>query len=189
LGSLYQRALLPVYRLVGVLIGLTGISLATFGSVETGSAPLNWLMLALVVPLLLGINNIYRNQALPQDVNATALAAGTLISQLLLLAPAIYFSPNAYMPSFGVTDMALLGLGFATALSYILTFIMQRMTDGLGFSQVGYFVTVGGVLIGATLFGEQIGALMVVSIVMLFLGLAITNGHHRRWFQLQRKTK
>lgn len=189
LASFFQREMLPVYRLVGVLVGLTGISLATFGSVETGSAPLNWLMPALLVPFLLGVTNLYRNQALPSDVNATALAAGTLISQLLLLSPLLFYTPNTYRPDFDTTDIALLGLAFITALSYILTFIMQRMTDGLGFSQVGYFVTLGGVFIGATLFGEPIGVMMAVAIILLFAGLAISNGHHRFWFQQQRRKK
>ncbi|MCZ8485774.1 hypothetical protein O9993_09250 [Vibrio lentus] len=43
-----------------------------------------------------------------------------------------------------------------SALSYLLTFRFQRITDGLGFSQVGNVVTVVGVSIGITWYGEPL---------------------------------
>ncbi|MFC1749056.1 hypothetical protein ACFL2V_09650 [Pseudomonadota bacterium] len=64
-----------------------------------------------------------------------------------------------------------------TALSYIMTFVMQQLTDGVGFSQVGYFVTLGGVIMGALLFDEPIGFSLVLSVALLFLGLALMNRH------------
>jgi len=183
LASLYERALLPLYRLLGIMIGLIGVSVATFSGFEinSNSASLYWLLLALAVPLLLGVTNIYRSKALPSDAEPLSLAAGTLLSQTLIMTPAILITGEAYLPlaTMTVADFALLALAAATALSYLMTFAMQRLTDGVGFSQIGYFVTLGGVIIGALFFDEAIGLSLLLSIALIFTGLAISNGHFR----------
>ncbi|NVO58697.1 hypothetical protein HW561_23290, partial [Rhodobacteraceae bacterium B1Z28] len=58
-------------------------------------------------------------------------------------------------------------------------FEVQRRTDGVGFAQVGYFATLFGIAFGALVFGETIRITLLMSLVALFLGLAITNGHIR----------
>ena len=50
-------------------------------------------------------------------------------------------------------------------------------TDGLGFSQIGYFATVCGLAAGAIIFDEPLSVSLIIAIAILFLGLAITNGH------------
>ena len=183
LASLHERALLPLYRLLGIMIGLIGVCIATFNGFELNSnnASFYWLLLALAVPLLLGITNIYRSKALPSDAEPLSLAAGTLLSQTLIMTPVILLSGETYLPLTALTsaDFVLLALATATALSYLMTFAMQRLTDGVGFSQIGYFVTLGGVIIGALFFGETIGLSLLLSITLIFTGLTISNGHFR----------
>jgi len=183
LASIYERALLPFYRLVGIVIGLTGVSIATFSgfNINTNGAAFHWLLLAFTVPLVLGVTNVYRSKALPTDAEPLSLAAGTLLSQAFIMTPIIYFNNDGYQPlvALNPVDFVLLALAAATALSYLLTFAMQRLTDGVGFSQIGYFVTLGGVIIGALFFDETIGLSLLLSIALIFTGLAISNGHFR----------
>lgn len=181
IASLYERKLLPIYRFFGITIGLLGVSIATVGNFQVGETHWQWIVLALGVPLMLGVTNIYRYVALPNDIDALSIATGTLLSQVVLLTPVLLITEQHILPTNSESDayLALVFLSVVIAFSYILTFIMQRMTDGVGFSQIGYFVTLGGVIIGAIFFGEKIGLSMILSICLLFLGLAISNGHLR----------
>lgn len=95
---------------------------------------------------------------------------GTLVSQVLLLW-LFALGMDEFQQSLSViVDMwpHVIGLMVITALSYILTFDLCRHSDGVGFSQVGYFVILPGVAAGALVFGEEISILFAVSILLLF---------------------
>lgn len=62
-----------------------------------------------------------------------------------------------------------------SALSYLLTFRFQRITDGLGFSQVGNVVTVVGVSIGITWYGEPLTLQLIASVILLLISLYLFN--------------
>ena len=179
LASLFERKLLPFQRLAGILIGFGGILLATRRGLDPGSTPWAWLLMAFSVPLLLGLTNIYRNKAYPAGSPALSLAAGTLISQVLLLTPIHLFLGWRWevLTQFDGVGLALLASAVVTALTYFLTYELQRHTDGVGFSQVGYFVTLTGVALGIVVFNEPLTASFLVSVLLLFLGLAVSNGH------------
>ena len=107
------------------------------------------------------------------------LATGTLLSQLLLII-ALLLGRGSTISDVSVPPAllgAIFGIGFITALSYVLTFEVQRRTDGVGFAQVGYFATLSGIAIGAVVFREPLGLGLLGSLAILFLGLAVTNGH------------
>ncbi len=178
LTSLFERQLLPLYRLIGILIGLGGVSIVTMTGFNTETTSVTWILLAFSVPILLGITNVYRSKAFPEDAHPLSLATGTLLSQTLMLLPVLLITRQTYLPwTFAdMTDFAIIALACITALSYILTFVLQRLTDGVGFSQVGYFVTLSGVFIGAVAFDEPLGFSLIGSVALLFLGLTITNG-------------
>lgn len=184
LSSLYERSLLPMHRLMGIIIGLLGITLATISGLDLDNTATKWIVLALAVPALLAVTNIYRHKALPRDGKPIALATGTLLSQAVILLPLMLISEESYTPfsTTSLADLAVVVLACVTALSYIMTFAVQRLTDGVGFSQVGYFVTLGGVIMGALFFDEPIGFSLVFSVALLFLGIAISNGHVKLTF-------
>ncbi|WP_170150524.1 DMT family transporter [Maricaulis maris] len=175
-SSLVRRQVLPMYRLIGILIGLAGVSIATAnGTVRMDFGAL-WLTAACAVPILLSIANVYRDVAMPEGVSPLVLAAGTLSSQALLFLPFAVYVEGAALASWTIdAAAALLGLCCVTALSYILTFELFRRTDGVGFSQVGYFATVAGTGAGAIFFSEVITVWFLIAVFLLFLGMAITN--------------
>ncbi len=182
ISSLMSGRLLPRRKLLGILLGLAGVSIATLQAVDGLDASPWWLLLACGVPVLLGVTNIYRERAFPKGGQPLALATGTLLSQATILAPYFVFFRGEFgrtVPAIDMLGVAIGGLAAITALSYILTFELYRRTDGLGFSQVGYFVTLTGVGAGALFFGEALGIRFGAAIVVLFLGLAVTNGHLR----------
>jgi drug/metabolite transporter (DMT)-like permease len=179
LSSLANRRLLPVHRLTGILIGLVGVTMATANGLSREPVGGLWLAAACAAPLLLAMTNVYRERAMPKRVDPIVLAAGTLISQAALFLPFVLTGPDHYLPLRAASqiDLVLVGLSITTALSYALTFELYRRTDGVGVSQVGYFVTITGAGAGTLFFGEAITLVFGVAVSLLFLGMAITNGH------------
>jgi drug/metabolite transporter (DMT)-like permease len=177
-ASVYERRILPVHRGLGLLIGLGGICLAVLPGLRGAAFPTMAFGLALCVPVLLAITNVFRDKAYPSGTNPLFLAAATLGSQVVLLAPLGYATG-----AFDVRQEALITFGLhlgalmvITALSYILTLELYRHTDGVGFSQVGYFATLSGIGAGSLFLGESISLLFIVAVILLFGGLAVANG-------------
>ncbi|WP_424973126.1 DMT family transporter [Dinoroseobacter sp. S76] len=176
-----ERRMLPLHRLAGILLGLFGISLATLRGFDfAGVAPI-WIGLALCGPAVLAAGNVFRSRAYPAGADPMGLAAGTLLLQTLLIGIGLlgFGDPGASAALAPPVFAAIAGIGGITAVSYALTFEVQRRTDGVGFSQVGYFATLSGIGFGALVFGERISPVLVLSLGLLFLGVAITNGHLR----------
>lgn len=177
--AVVERKMLPLHRLLGILIGLTGISLATLRGLDTSDIEPIWIILALAGPLVLASGNVFRSRVYPDGADPMMLAAGTLLLQLLLIGTALLLSGQLVESvSLEPTDFAAIGgIGLITAISYALTFEVQRRTDGVGFSQVGYFATLSGIFFGAIVFGEAISPAFVAALILIFVGLATTNGH------------
>ncbi|KZL19376.1 EamA-like transporter family protein [Pseudovibrio axinellae] len=173
-----ERKMLPIYRLWGIIIGLVGISFATLGGIGKMDSQPIWIVLAILGPLLLAMGNVFRSRSYPQSGEPIMIAAGTLLSQLILCLPFVVASgmqANFVSPTpYELTPV--LGVGLITAISYVLTFEVQRRTDGVTFAQVGYFATLSGIGMGAVAFGEPIGLALFAALIILFLGLAISNG-------------
>lgn len=179
IASAVERRVLPARRLAGVLLGFTGVSLATFSNVATDGLASGWVLIAVIAPLMLASNNVFRNRAYPTGADALSLALGMLLTQIVVLWPVIAIAGQSYspLPLNSAIDIAVMTMGILSAVSYVLTLELQKLTDGLGSSQIGYFVTLTGVVGGAVVFGESIGPLFAAAIGLAFLGVAVTNGH------------
>lgn len=179
LAAIFERKQLSGQRLLGILLGFAAVMLVTVQNIETDSASQHTLILALLVPFLLACGNVYRSKAYPAGSDALSLAIGMLLSQVIALTPVYLFSSESHIPflSLQPLDAAIVAMAMLSALSYLLTFRLQQLTDSVGFSQVGYFVTLTGVAIGILLFDEQLSAAVITAIALLFTGLAMTNGH------------
>jgi drug/metabolite transporter (DMT)-like permease len=177
-ASVYERRMLPIQRGLGLLIGLGGICLAVLPGLTVAAFSVSAIGVALCVPILLAITNVFRDKAYPTGSNPLFLATATLGSQVVLLGPLGYTAgafdvPLQTIVAFGLYLAALMAI---TALSYILTFELYRHTDGVGFSQVGYFATLSGVAAGSLFFGENISLLFTIAVLLLFSGMALANG-------------
>lgn len=168
----FERSSLTKSKLMGMFIGLLSAMLVTITpSLET-TVDITSLLIALTVPLLLGAGNVYRSRAFPSNANPIALAAGMLTVQSLIWLP---FS-NAF-GGWAATgaEWVLPVMTINAALSYLLTFRFQKVTDGVGFSQVGNVVTISGVLIGVTAYGEAITFELILATVLLGCSLYLFN--------------
>ncbi|MGC3940300.1 DMT family transporter [Roseobacter sp. EG26] len=180
--AMVERRMLPLHRLLGLLIGFAGISLATLRGLDTSAIEPTWILLALSGPFVLASGNVFRSRVYPAGADPMALAAGTLFLQLALIGATLLVSGRlaeiaALKP---MVFAAITGIGLITAISYALTFEVQRRTDGVGFSQVGYFATLSGITFGAIAFREELSLAFIAALLLIFLGLAITSGHLSR---------
>lgn len=182
LASIVGKQMLPVRRLAGILIGLAAVTLAMADHNRSTEASFPWLLAAGLVPVLLAVTNVYRERAMPRNTNPLLLAGGTLLSQALLFLPIALVWGGELMPVKNLTWLgpAVLCVCTVTALSYVLTFELLRRTDGVGFSQVGYVVTLTGLAAGALVFGEPVGPVFALSVLLLFLGVALSNANAPR---------
>ncbi|WP_051645106.1 DMT family transporter [Labrenzia sp. DG1229] len=176
-ASIFERRLLPPSRALGLFAGLAGVFLATSQGLGGSAFSLSAWAFAMSVPVFLAITNVFRDKAYPTGGQPLFLAAGTLGSQVVLLVPVAYTAGAFALPLEVVSSLGLylIVLMLVTALSYFLTFELYRHTDGVGFSQVGYFATLSGVGAGALVFGERISGLFAISIALLFAGMALAN--------------
>lgn len=179
LSSIVDGKLIATQRLVGILVGLAGISFVTLSSAQVSQFDPIWILIGTGMPLSLAIANIYRNKAYPKDASSVGTATGTMFSQVLLLLPLLLLGDSLPALVEPIQDIwwIILGIGFLSAASYVLTFFIQDRTDSVGFSQVGYFATVSGILVAALVFSEPISMAIFAAIAVLFFGLALTNGH------------
>ena len=178
ISSLTTGRILPLARLGGILLGLVGVSIATARGALDGDFGIMWLAAACAVPCFLAASNVYRDRAMPQGVDPLSLAAGTLISQAVLFLPITFVSGSGVSLAWtSAVVLSLIALGSVTALSYMLTFELFRRADSVTVSQVGYFATLAGFGAGALFFDEPITVGFLIAAALLFLGMAMTNGH------------
>ncbi len=104
-----------------------------------------------------------------------------LMSAAALVAPLALITGTAHMvgPPWDAADLAVLGLPVITGVAHIFLFELIRTTGPVFFSQVGYVVTVAGVLWGMALFGERHSPWIWAALALMLAGLALVNLRRR----------
>lgn len=167
----FERQTLSLSKVVGILLGALAALMVTSTPNMESDTPWFSFAIALLVPLFLAAGNVYRSKAFPLGANPIALAAGVLLVQSVLWLPFTKLTGwNDSTQLWGLGLMAII-----SALSYLLTFRFQQMTDGVGFSQVGNVVTVSGVSIGIALYGEPLTGALIMALFLLFSSIYLFN--------------
>lgn len=145
-----------ILGLLGIALGLLGalvIILARGDDIAAGTT--TWILLALLIPLFLGVGNVYRTLAWPAGASPEKLAAMTnlaavppLVAITLVLAGKLDLAPLAAVPELVVAQLAV-----STAM-FLMFFRLQQVGGPTYLSQIGYVAAAVGVLIGVTLLGE-----------------------------------
>ncbi len=168
----FQGGSLTWRKVIGIIVGVGAALSVTLSPQMNTSYSWSAFIIGLFVPICLAAGNVYRSQAFPAHANPVVLAAGMLTLQSVLWLP---FTNGVHgelvSSSFGV----LVAMATLSALAYLLTFRFQRITDGLGFSQVGNVVTIVGVSIGITWYGEPLSGQLILAVVLLLISLYLFN--------------
>ncbi len=168
-----RHELLTLGRLVGVLVGLSGVvliaganSLIGLGQSSFGQAAI---ILASVSSAVAAIQGRRLN-----DVPPVLAAAGTLTCGAVILVPLSFVveAPLHSTPSVGSIAALLFNAFVATALRSVIYFRLLRTIGSMGTTSVGYLKPAVGVLIGFTLMGEDLTSTAVTGLLAILLGVA-----------------
>ncbi len=176
LGALLLRMERPQpRRMLGLACGTTAVLLLILPQAslpEPGDAP--WVILPVLVGLSYTVENLYIAGNRPADVNPLQALCGLVWAALLLLLPAAA-ATGAWMDlgGFGTVELALVLLTCLHLCAYG-GFVWLIGRGGPVFAaQVGYVVTLSGVLLGMAVLGERHSTWVWLSLALMLTGLAL----------------
>lgn len=161
--------------LVGIAVGLFGaviIILARSVTFPAGEA--RWLVLAALIPVFLGVGNVYRSFAWPRGAGPMRLGATvnlTAVPPLLAIAffwGGLDLAPLAEVPGLVAAQAA------AATLMYLTFFRLQAVGGPTYLSQIGYVGAAVGVAVGVAFLGERYPPLVWAGIAVVAAGIALT---------------
>lgn len=172
-------------RILGTALGLMGTALAIAPGAALPEARLiPWAMLLLLTPTCYAVTNVLAVRLAPRGTPPLALATGTLaVAALGAGLAALAFGQG--LPGFGTggglaLPLLILAQAGLTAVAYLLYFRLLGRVGGVVTSQVGYIVTLSGLLSGFVIFAEVPGWLTIPAAALIFAGLALVTLPERR---------
>ena len=175
--SLRLETVVPL-RAFGVACGFVGALLLVL---PAGSLPAPevrpFAVLALLTPLAYVVGNLYADRRRPETGDPLTNATGLLLFSTPLLL-VLNLAAGTFHPiwvDFGAPEAAMVGYSILSAFAFVLFFTIVRLSGAVYLSQVGYIITVVGLLVGMVTFGERPSPLMYGAIVLIFAGVAMVN--------------
>jgi drug/metabolite transporter (DMT)-like permease len=159
---------------LGSVVAFAGVALAMApGASLPTLATLPWAALLLLVPGCYALSNVVAATWRPAGTDSVALACFTLLACAAVLLPLALVAGHLVAPPAGwgaaLPWIAVQGALQATA--FLLFFRLMGRRGGVFTSQVGYIVTLSGLLWGMALFGESHGWLTLPAVALVLLGL------------------
>jgi drug/metabolite transporter (DMT)-like permease len=163
------------FGLAGIASGLAGALVIILSKgVGLGTARDPWIIVALLIPVFLGLGNVYRTMAWPRDASPRTLAALTNLAAVPFLLVATF----AQAGTIDLTPLTTIPLLIAAQLAisttmFLMFFRLQQIGGPTYLSQIGYVAAAVGVVIGVGYLGETyppsvwIGAGVVAAGVVL----------------------
>jgi drug/metabolite transporter (DMT)-like permease len=164
-------------------IGLLGIALGLLGALviivfrgenfSVGSG--FWLGAALLIPVFLGIGNLYRTMAWPEGARPRKLAAMTNLAAVPPLLLIAFFQTGTLnsSPLLAVPGLAALQVAVSTIM-FLMFFRLQQLGGPTYLSQIGYVAAAVGVVIGVVWLGEKYPAGVWVGAAIIAEGIALS---------------
>ncbi|MFP6732063.1 MAG: DMT family transporter [Alphaproteobacteria bacterium] len=141
-----------------------------------------WAMLALIAPLSYSVENIYIAIRRPPKSNPFVLLGGMMGVASLILLPLVWvndawvpFDVLIALPLWWIPTLSLINI-----VGYVLFLELIVMTGPLFAAQMGYAVTISGVLWGIVIFGEAHSAWVWAALAVMFAGIAMVHPSKER---------
>lgn len=138
---------------------------------------LTWVLLGFLTPFCYALSNLYAARYRPPGQSSLGLACGMLIAagstQTTLML--IFIPPYLPLPPWGLPEAALFAQIAISSVAYVIYFHIVQVAGAVYFSQVGYIVTVSGLLWGMAFFGEQHSHWIYAGTALILGGFALVN--------------
>jgi drug/metabolite transporter (DMT)-like permease len=165
------------------LIGIAGIGVGLVGALMIilgrGSDPTlqggYWIYIALLIPIFLGLGNVYRTMAWPVGASPRSLAAFTNLSAVPFLC-AIAFAQTGAVPiqSLFAIPGLVVGQIIVSTIMFLMFFRLQQIGGPTYLSQIGYVAAAVGLFIGVSFLGETYSFGVWAGAGVIALGIAFS---------------
>ncbi len=172
IGLLWLHIPLSRLQVLGLAIGLSGITILTGNQLDFSKDGAGWPIVAvLCATCCYAYAGHYAKIRLP-EVSPLAVSAGSLLASTLALLPfAILFSPAQALGTGTIFSLLALGL-LCTASAFILFFDLLKRNGATAATTVTFVIPVFGILWGSLFLAEEITSRMTLGMVVALLGTA-----------------
>ena len=162
--------------IIGIAIGLGGAVIIIFSRQSDFNGGGTWWILAgLLIPVFLGLGNVYRTLAWPEGASPRKLASHTNLAAVPFLAIAVVVQTGTIdlAPLESIPGLVALQLAVSTVM-FLMFFRLQQIGGPTYLSQIGYVAAAVGVVIGVVYFGETYPTNVWVGAGVVAIGIALT---------------
>ena len=161
---------------IGIVLGLAGaLIIIVSRNADFSTGGLFWLLAGLLIPVFLGIGNIYRTLAWPQGASPRRLAAMTNLAAVppLALVALVQTGTLDLAPLAAVPGLVALQIAVSTVM-FLMFFQLQQLGGPTYLSQIGYVAAAVGVVIGVAWLGESYPASIWLGAGVVAAGIALS---------------
>jgi len=164
-----------LFGVIGIVLGLAGALIIASRNADFSTGSLFWLVAALLIPVFLGIGNIYRTLAWPKGASPRRLAAMTNLAAVppLALLALVQTGTLDLAPLAAVPGLVALQIAVSTVM-FLMFFQLQQLGGPTYLSQIGYVAAAVGVVIGVTWLGESYPASVWLGAGVVAVGIALS---------------
>ncbi|AWB32636.1 DMT family transporter [Orrella marina] len=174
---LWLKDKLPFLRILGLVIGFSGILLLVWDELDMDAMLQSGLALAagLLAPVSYGFSASYTKRHL-MGASASAVACGCLVSATIILMPLAWLTwPDTPISTTAWSGVLMLGL-LCTGMSHILFYRLVLNAGPAKASTVTLMIPVFGVLWGWMWLGEDVGLEIMAGCLIILVGTAFATG-------------
>ena len=147
------------------------ITLGRNSNLETNGS--SWIIVALLIPIFLGLGNVYRTLAWPEGASPHGLAAYTNLAAVPFLLLIFIFTGFDLAPLFSLGGLVTLQILVSTIM-FLMFFQLQQVGGPTYLSQIGYVAAAVGLFIGAVFLGEIYPKSVWIGAGVVALGIAVS---------------
>jgi drug/metabolite transporter (DMT)-like permease len=164
------------FGMIGIAFGLIGVLIIIFGRnahIEGGMSI--WLLAALLIPIFLGLGNVYRTSAWPKGANPLQLASTTNLAAVPFLLAFTFIQTSTIDPQalFKIAGFIALQLAVSTTM-FLMFFRLQQIGGPTYLSQIGYVAAAVGLFIGVFYLHESYPVSVWLGAGVVALGIAFS---------------
>lgn len=161
--------------LAGIALGLVGAVVIIFArNADFSSEQSIWLYLAALIPVVLGIGNVYRSLAWPKGAGPMRLAAYVNLAAVPPLLVLGFFWKGLNLAPLLDVPLVVAAQLVSASIMYLTFFRLQAVGGPTYLSQIGYVAAIVGVGIGVTLLGETYPPLVWAGVAVVAAGIALS---------------
>ena len=165
-------------RLVGLAIGLVGVSLALGNKLDdSNTGEVIWFVVAMLVPLCIAVEVLLMAKYKPKHIDPTAAVGLMMVFSVLLVAPYAYSQGELISLSWqiGQLEIVIALLVFIAVSTYLMALHIIKIAGAVFYGQSAYITTMAGIIWGMLLLNESFSPMVWVAFAVIVVGMYLVN--------------